>query len=114
MPVDGLPNPTIHRLCRRCARWHHLHEGSYIEPPAAGPVSWLLNSYQRHADPQAGQRFVCSACQVPRGPARGQRLLGTIIGLAAGALVGWWLYASGLCDEMITALFHDLLGPAGK
>lgn len=69
-------------------------------PSSAGPVSWLINGYHRHADPQAMLRFVCSACQAPIGPSRRQRLLASFATLAASALVGWWLYSSGLLDGL--------------
>ncbi len=94
MPVDGLPNPTLHRLCRRCGKWHHLHQGSYVMPPASGPVSWLINGYQRQVDPQALLRFVCSDCQAPAGSTRRQRLWSSLALLIASALMAglaWWL-----------------------
>jgi hypothetical protein len=108
MPVEGLPNPTLHRLCRRCGKWHHLHEGSYVMPSSSGPVSWLINGYHRHADPQAAQRFVCDSCQAPAGPSRRQRLLASLALLAAFALVGWWLYSSGLIDGLVDGLVNTL------
>jgi hypothetical protein len=100
MPVDGLPNPTLHRLCRRCGKWHHLHEGSYVMPASSGPVSWLINGYHRHADPQAAQRFVCIPCQGPARAALWQRLLASCALIAGSALLAWWLYAGGLLDGL--------------
>jgi hypothetical protein len=109
MPVDGLPNPTLHRLCRRCGKWHHLHEGSYVMPSSSGPVSWLISGYQRQVDPQALLRFVCSACQAPAGPSRRQRLLASLAVLIASVLMAWlvwWLHD--------LPLFDSLFGPLGR
>ena len=101
MPVAGLPNPTLHRLCRRCGRWHHLHEGSYVMPTASGPVSWLLHGYQRQVDPEALLRFVCHACQAPAGRSRRSRLIASAALLAAGALLAWFILSRGLLDGLL-------------
>jgi ferric-dicitrate binding protein FerR (iron transport regulator) len=77
-------------------------------PSSSGPVSWLINGYHRHADPQAAQRFVCDSCQAPAGPSRRQRLLASLALLAAFALVGWWLYRSGLIDGLVDGLVNTL------
>lgn len=108
MPVDGLPNPTLHRLCRRCGKWHHLHEGSYVMPPSSGPVSWLIHGYQRQVDPQKLLRFVCNACQEPAGTSRRMRLVGSLVLLVACALMAWLIYISN------RDLFDPFINPPGR
>jgi len=106
MPVEGLPNPTIHRLCRRCRRWHHLHEGSYEQVSSSGPFSWIINAYRRQADPDATMIFICTSCRRPPAtPAWVQALISLAIVLAA-ALGAWWLYASGAIDHLLSGIGH--------
>jgi hypothetical protein len=106
MPVSGLPNPAIHRLCRRCGKWHHVHEGSFEFATSAGPFSWIINAYRRNADPDAAQIFICSGCtRPPRTPWWVQMLI-TVAILILAAAGAWWLYSSGLIDTLVQGLGH--------
>ncbi len=96
MPVDGLPNPRIHRICRRCGKWHHQHEGSLEYPASTGPFSWLSQSYARHVDAEASMVFICSRCHRPSTtPLWLQALIAVaVLGMIAGG--GWWLWQQGV------------------
>jgi hypothetical protein len=63
MPVEGLPNPHIHRNCKHCGKWFHPEEGSVIRPPATGVMAAIRASASRMADDSTLFRFYCFACQ---------------------------------------------------
>jgi hypothetical protein len=62
MPVEGLPDRKIHRLCWGCRRWFHLDEGVLDYPFAKGPMSMLLRAMARSMEDERKLRFYCTAC----------------------------------------------------
>jgi hypothetical protein len=77
-------------------------------PPSSGPVSWLINGYQRQVDPQKLLRFECSACQAPAATSRRLGLVGSLALLAACALAAWLIYSSN------RDLFDPFINPPGR
>ncbi len=63
MPVEGLPDPTIHRKCKRCGTWCHLHEGSRCWPPKTGLFSLVHVALAQGVDQDQEMKFYCAACQ---------------------------------------------------
>jgi hypothetical protein len=61
MPITGMPDPTRHRICRRCQRWFEPEEGTLEAPEATGPVgaSQLLRASLGDA---SVRRFQCARC----------------------------------------------------
>jgi hypothetical protein len=75
MPVEGLPNPHIHRLCKRCGRWFQLDEGSLAFPATRGPLKWIRVVAARFTEQDHLKKFFCFPCQE----------------LQARAAQRWWL-----------------------
>jgi hypothetical protein len=63
MPVEGLPDPTIHRKCKRCGGWFHLHEGNLCWPPKTRVLSTIYVSLAQGVDNEQDMKFYCAACQ---------------------------------------------------
>ena len=62
MPITGLPDPTIHRKCKRCGTWCHLHEGSLAWPPKRGLLSLVHVALAESLAREGEQKFYCAAC----------------------------------------------------
>ena len=67
MPIEGPPDPEVHRLCIRCKKWHHPAEGRMLGPPSdAGatndPISSLVVGLRRLIVGPGKPRFICSRC----------------------------------------------------
>ena len=60
MPVEGLPDPETHRLCRRCGKWFDPHEGSLRAPEVTGPLGAMRA--MRAAVDVAALKFQCHRC----------------------------------------------------
>lgn len=89
MPVEGLPNPYLHRICRGCARWHHLHEGSEVPR-----LHWNLLRRALIDEPERKPLFWCAPCLARKESSRSKRrrsaVAAVVVGLAAVA--AWFLF----------------------
>jgi len=63
MPITGLPDPTIHRKCKRCGSWCHLHEGALTWPPKNGLLSFVHVTLAESTEQEGERKFFCDACQ---------------------------------------------------
>jgi hypothetical protein len=63
MPIEGLPDPILHRKCKRCGTWCHLHEGAFTWPPKKGLISAVHVSLAEWTEQDDRQKFYCVACQ---------------------------------------------------
>jgi hypothetical protein len=62
VPIEGFPDPTKHRLCIRCHKWHLLHEGVMQYPERSGPVGRLRSAASEWAGDESAKRFICHGC----------------------------------------------------
>lgn len=60
MPVEGLPDPQTHRLCRRCGKWFEPRDGTLMTPEVTGPLG-AMHAARASFDPSL-LRFQCSRC----------------------------------------------------
>lgn len=97
MPITGLPDPAIHRKCKRCGTWCHLHEGVLAWPPRRGLFSVVHVALAESMDRQDQLKFYCVACRDRNAhDERSFRKLAastalTLLTLAALAALGAWL-----------------------
>lgn len=63
MAITGLPDPAIHRKCKRCGGWFHAHEGARCWPPKVGLLSWVHVTTAESMDLEREMKFYCGACQ---------------------------------------------------
>ena len=85
MPVEGLPDPALHKRCFRCGGWFDEMDGTWVAKPRHGPGGAVLALVDRLIGDRP-QQFMCDACH-----ARADRnalmmvvaLLVVIAGLAA-------------------------------
>lgn len=63
MPITGLPNPQIHRLCKRCRQWFDHHEVESCWPPKKGLLSFVHVTLAEGLDQFKEQKHYCHACQ---------------------------------------------------
>ena len=63
MPIDGLPNPQIHRMCKRCRQWFNAHEVSMMWAPKTGLLTWVHVTMAENMDQHKELKAYCSACQ---------------------------------------------------
>lgn len=63
MPISGLPNPQIHRLCKRCRQWFDHHEVTLCWPPKKGLLSFVHVTLAESVDQEKDQKHYCHACQ---------------------------------------------------
>lgn len=104
MPVTGLPDRRIHRLCFSCRVWFHTHEGVLDWPRPTGPLSWLLVRIARALDDETKLRFYCTACHArtqEQAVSRRRWSLWSTVAFAALALAVWFVWWSGLLDEFL-------------
>ncbi len=105
MPVEGLPNPHLHRLCKRCGKWHHTHEGTVDWPPVTGLISWVQVRTGKLLDRTERMQFRCVACreqQVRSARAWRRSLITAVIMFAVLGVLAWKF---GLYQQ-----FHDAIG----
>jgi hypothetical protein len=62
MPIDGLPDPKKHRICRRCQKWHEPSEGRLFGPEVSGPLGALQALRATIAPDDSLLRFQCDGC----------------------------------------------------
>ena len=97
MPITGLPDPTLHRKCKRCGIWIHLHEGSLTWPPKRGLLSFVHVTLAESIEQTTELKFYCVPCQERNArDERGFRKLFvtmgvTVLGLAVALLIASWL-----------------------
>jgi hypothetical protein len=60
MPVEGMPDPTVHRICRRCGKWFDPAEGRLMAPEATGPMG-MMHAARASFDGSM-LRFQCDRC----------------------------------------------------
>lgn len=97
MPITGLPDPTLHRKCKRCGIWFHLHEGSLTWPPKRGLLSFVHVTLAESIEQTAELKFYCAPCQERNAlDERGFRKVFTSIGVSVLVLIvalpiAYWL-----------------------
>ena len=84
MPVEGIPDPQVHRLCRRCGKWFEPREGSLVAPEATGPLG-AMRALRASID-GSRLRFQCGRCTRIRRTTE-TVLWGTLLGLVVVILV---------------------------
>jgi rubredoxin len=60
MPIEGMPDPQLHRICRRCGKWFEPEEGALMAPEATGPMG-AMRAARAPFDPSL-MRFQCTRC----------------------------------------------------
>jgi len=60
VPIEGMPDPGVHRICRRCGQWFEAHEGTSMAPEVTGPLGYLRA--MRAGIDGSGMRFQCARC----------------------------------------------------
>jgi len=98
MPVTGLPDRKIHRLCWNCRCWFHLHEGILDFPPVTGPLSFLFSLSGRMLEDESKRRFYCLPCHEKvtiRAKHQRQTLQWTSIGMVVAGFVIYIVWAMG-------------------
>jgi hypothetical protein len=61
MPITEMPDPSRHRICRRCQQWFEPHEGSVLAPEMTGPLGAMQAIRSVSGDPSV-MRFQCHRC----------------------------------------------------
>jgi hypothetical protein len=84
--IEGMPDPKIHRICRRCQRWFYPEEGTLEAPEVTGPFG-AMQAFRASifADPRL-LRFQCRRCTKVRRTTQ-QVLWVTLIGLVGSILI---------------------------
>lgn len=62
MPVVGVPNPELHRICRRCRKWFDPSEGTLVAPELTGPLSAMRATRTSIGQDASVLRFQCHGC----------------------------------------------------
>ena len=78
MPVEGMPDTELHRICRRCQKWFFPEEGAYQSPEVTGPLGAMQAARAAVGDTSL-RRFQCHRCSRIRRNTK----LGLWLGLAA-------------------------------
>ena len=91
MPIDGFPDPKLHKFCCRCAKWHEPDEGTHVPDGRWRPFDWMRAEIG--VETLKKDIFVCNACHKRR-----KRLMGAVVVIFALAVIGIGAY-----------LFNDLL-----
>jgi len=63
MPISGLPNPQIHRMCKRCRQWFNAHEVSMLWAPKTGLLTWVHVTMAENMEQKKELKAYCAACQ---------------------------------------------------
>jgi hypothetical protein len=108
MPVDGLPDRKLHRLCIACRKWFWPEEGVLDYPFATGPLSWLQRRISVHLEDESRMRFYCRACheaEAKRAEKRRKSTVSGMVALLAMIAAVWAAWALGLFDGL--GLPHD-------
>jgi hypothetical protein len=62
MPVEGLPDAAIHRLCSRCHKWHEPDEGVMVWPDRFHWIRELRQVADAIGGDTSEMRFLCYRC----------------------------------------------------
>jgi hypothetical protein len=90
MPVEGLPDPAVHKRCFRCEQWFEEMDGGYVERPRHGVGGAILTLVDRILGDRRLQ-FVCDGCASRGG--RGGIVLVVALAFAALGITAWLLLA---------------------
>lgn len=107
MAIEGLPNPQIHRMCKRCHQWFNAHEGALCWPPKTGLLTWVHVSMAESTEREKERKFYCVACQdlntksEQRFAKAFKQSLYSIAAIALLAAIAWGL---GLVDMLTSSL----------
>jgi hypothetical protein len=104
MPIEGLPDRKLHRVCSVCRRWFWPNEGVLDWPFAHGPVGWLFRSLSVALDDESRMRFFCRECHEAAAKKAAKRRQMTSYTMLTGviiAIVGFIAYATGLLDGLL-------------
>jgi predicted nucleic acid-binding Zn ribbon protein len=84
MPIEGMPDPDWHRICRRCGKWFEPDEGTMVLPEGRFANTYLTST-------GSVLRFQCHGCTRSR---RRNRLILwlTLAALVALASLLSWLF----------------------
>lgn len=88
MPIDGMPDPAIHKRCFRCGQWFEEIDGSYVERPRHGVGGAILALVDRLVGDRRMQ-FVCDGCATLGG--RGGIVLLVALAIAAAGIAAYLL-----------------------
>ena len=77
MPVQGLPDPEVHRRCFRCEQWFEEDEVRPVARSSHGYASGIANAI-RSAAGDSNWRYVCAECEV-KGRYRFAKLIGVLL-----------------------------------
>lgn len=61
MPITGMPDPALHRICRRCQRWFEPTEGALQAPEVTGPLG-AMQALRAASGDRSVMRFQCARC----------------------------------------------------
>lgn len=107
MAITGLPNPDIHRKCKRCHQWFEHHEVDLVWPPKVGLLSWVHVTLSENADLTKEQKYYCRPCQELNLKAESKFRKQTYQGLAMAVLlliallIAWALGAGDVITKML-------------
>lgn len=62
MPIEGIPNSSKHRFCRRCHKWFVPEEGATFLPEATGPRGSLQALRISAIGKASDFQFQCTRC----------------------------------------------------
>jgi len=62
MPVEGIPDPARHKICRRCRKWFEPTEGMMFGPEVTGPSGAMQALRLAVTDDERLLRFQCHRC----------------------------------------------------
>lgn len=62
MPIDGVPDPSRHRICRRCQKWFEPVEGRAVSPEVTGPLGAMEALRGAVTGDSSILRFQCNRC----------------------------------------------------
>ena len=88
MPVEGLPDPAVHKRCFRCGQWFEEIDGGYVERPRHGVGGAVLALVDRLVGDRRLQ-FVCDGCASLGG--RGGIVLVVALAIAAAGIAAYLL-----------------------
>ena len=90
MPVEGLPDPAVHKRCIRCGQWFEEMDGEFVERQRHGVGGAVLAIVDRIVgDPHL--EFVCDGCAAQKDRGGIVLLFALVIaalGIAAYLLLG--------------------------
>ncbi len=66
MAVEGIPDPSRQKICRRCRKWFDLEEGSLVRPAATGPLGSLRALRSNVLGRESDFQFQCHRCTAVR------------------------------------------------